>query len=150
MREEKLARVSEEVLSISPLIFRTIRKKVTLTQLTNPESNITPLHFEIMKVLEDEGTLHVSEIGERLQITRAAMTKLIDKMVAMSIVERKTNSRDRRQIDITLTDPARMILAENKSKISGAFQKMLSSLTEAELDNLSLSFRTLRDLLTQS
>jgi DNA-binding MarR family transcriptional regulator len=148
MRSEKLNRVSEEILSISPLIFRTIRKKLTLTHLTQKDANITRLHFEIMRLLEEEGTLHVSEIGERLQIARAAMTKLIEKMVQMEIVERKTNREDRRQIDIILTERAKTVLLENKSKISSAFQKMLDTLSDEELENISRSFLTVRDLLS--
>jgi DNA-binding MarR family transcriptional regulator len=150
MRNEVLARVSEEVLSMAPLIFRTIRTKITLKTLTDQELNITPLHFEIMQLLEEKGTMHVSEIGDALQIARAQMTKLIEKMVAMNIVERKTNPGDRRNIDITLTRQAKTILNENKNKISQAFQTLLSSLTDAELDNLSLSFRTLKKLLSEA
>lgn len=150
MRNDLLARVSEEVLSISPLISRTIRTKITLKTLTDQELNITPLHFEIMLLLEEEGTLHVSEIGNTLRIPRAQMTRLIDKMVVMKIVKRRTNPQDRRNIDITLTRQAVTILNENKNKISRAFQTILSSLSDAELDNLSVSFRTLKELLTRA
>jgi DNA-binding MarR family transcriptional regulator len=150
MRNDILAIVAEDLLSISPLIFRTIRRKLAKTSITNMELNITPLHFEIMKLLEDEGTLYVSEIGDRLQIAKAQMTKLIDKLVALKIVERTADTRDRRTININLTEQARATLKENKNKISLAVQDAMSSLTDKDLENLSISLRNVRDILLKT
>ena len=150
MRSEILAEVSEELLSISPLIFRLVRRRLARTTVFNPEWNITHLHFEIMRLLEDEGTLHVSEIGMRLQIAKAQMTRLIDKLEALNFVERKIDAADRRTFNITLTVQARHTLSENKAKITCAMQEIISSLSEEDLKNLSLSLRSLRDILLKA
>jgi len=150
MRDEILAVVSEDLLSISPLIHRTIRRKLARSSITNLDPNITPLHFEIMILLEDEGTLHVSEIGERLLIAKAQMTKLIDKLVSLNIVERSVDIADRRTVNISLTRPARAILKENKDKIAQAVQETIAPLTDEELENLSVSLRNVRDILLKA
>jgi DNA-binding MarR family transcriptional regulator len=147
-QSEILIRVSEDLLSISPLIFRTIRRKLTETAISSLD--ITPLHFEIMVLLEEEGTLHVSEIGERLQIAKAQMTRLIQKLVDMKIVARKTNPSDRRTIDIVLTDQAKMILTENKTAIMQAVQNILAALSDEDLENLSDSLRNVRTVLLKA
>jgi DNA-binding MarR family transcriptional regulator len=110
MRRDNLERVALDLLSIPPLIFRGIRKKVIKSALAEIDVDITPLHFEIMTLLEEAGTLHVAEIGERLQIARAQMTHLIDKLVDLNIVERNMDIADRRIINITLTDRGRVFL----------------------------------------
>jgi len=147
LRNEILTVVSRDLLSISPLISRSIRRKLAAVNL---ELNITPLHFEIMRLLEDEGTLHVSEIGEKLQIAKAQMTKLIDKLVILNFVERTADITDRRTLNITLTDQGFTLLRETKNRIMNAVQEIVSSLSDEDLENLSLSLRTLRDMLLKA
>lgn len=150
MRAEIMEKVSMDLLSIPPLIFRAIRTKITKTTLSEVDMNITPHHFEIVKLIEEEGTLYASEIGERLQIAKAQMTKLIDRLVALNLVERKMDTSDRRTYNLTLTAGARVILEEHKHKVVTAVQEIMSNLTNEELENLSLSLRNLRDILLKS
>ena len=149
-RSELLERVSMDLLSIPPLIFRALRRKIARTTLSEADLNITPHHFEILRLLDEEGTLHASEIGERLQIAKAQMTKLIDRLVALNIVERKIDPSDRRTYNITLTAESRAILEDHERRASKAVREIMSSLSDNELDNLSLSFRHLRDVLLES
>lgn len=102
--------VTEDLLSIPPIIFREIRRKLLRTALIGMDVDILPVHIGIMKQLDEAGTLHVAEIGERLQIARPQMTHLIDKLVDLEIVERHTDKTDRRMINIVLTDKGRTTL----------------------------------------
>ena len=53
------------------------------------------------------------------------MTKLIDKLGALNIVERKMDIADRRTYNITLTAEARAVLEEHKHKVVRAVQKIM-------------------------
>ncbi len=147
MDKDILEEVSEDLLSTPPLIFRLIRKKIARTAKDNLDLNITPLHIEIMMVLEEEGTMHVSEIGQRLQIARAQMTKLIDKLVSLDIIEREPDLQDRRSINIKLTEHGKVILKEQKNMITLAAREIISSLSQENLESLSISLRNLRGIL---
>jgi len=149
MRSDILERVTVDLLSIPPLIFRGIRRKLIKTTLTDIDMGITPHHFEIIRLLKAEGPLHVAEIGERLQIAKAQMTKLIHKLVDLGIVERKMDIADRRTINITLTSLGRTILEEHKNSIMSAIRESMSCLTDEELEDLSDSLRKLRDILSK-
>lgn len=111
--------------------------------------NITPHHFEIIRLLEEEGTLHVAEIGERLQIAKAQMTRLIDKLADLNIVQRKTYVADRRTINITLTGQGRTVLEEHKNSVLGAIRETISRLTDKELEDLYTSLRTLQGIFSK-
>jgi DNA-binding MarR family transcriptional regulator len=111
---------------------------------------ITPHHFEIIRLLEEEGTLHPSEIGGRLQIAKAQMTKLIDRLVELDIVESKIDRADRRTHNIALTARARVMLRRHKKKTVAAVREIMSSLSDGELENLSSCLRRLRDVLLSS
>ena len=137
MQRDTLERVALDLLSIPPLIFRGIRKKVIKTALADIDVDITPLHFEIMTLLEEAGTLHVAEIGERLQIARAQMTHLIDKLVDLNIVERKMDIADRRIINITLTGRGRVFLKEHKNRLVRTTIETMCQLPDEELQDLA-------------
>jgi len=149
MRSDILEKVAVDLLSILPLIFRGIRKKLIKTTLADIDVNITPHHFEIIRLLREEGTLHVAEIGERLQIAKAQMTQLIDKLVDLNIVERKMDIADRRTINITLTGHGRIVLEEHRNRLMNAMQEAMSRLTDEELVDLSDSLRNIRDILSK-
>ncbi len=150
MRNELLERVAADLTSIPPLIFRAVRKKITKITLAEMDAEITPNHFEIIRLLEEEGTLHPTEIGKRLQIAKAQMTKLVDKLVELGIVERKIDTADRRTHNITLTSQARVMLEKHKQKIVEAVREIMSNLSDEEIDNLSISLRKLQELLITS
>ena len=149
MKSNILDSVTEDLLSIPPLIFRGIRRKLLKTALVNIDVDISPLHFGIMKLLHDVGTLHVAEIGERLQVARPQMTHLVDKLVDKELVERQTDTTDRRMVNVMLTDKGKTTIEEHDSNIRNAIKENLSCFTDEELDDLSDSLRKLRDLLSK-
>jgi DNA-binding MarR family transcriptional regulator len=147
MRGEIVERVAADLLSVPPLIFRLIRRKLVMTTLDDIDVDIKLLHFEIMRVLKEEGTQHPAEIGERLLIAKAQITHLIDKLFELDFVKRETGSNDRRTVNITLTEKGSKLLDEQDNLVINAVRDNMSSLTDAELEALSHSLRTLRDIL---
>jgi len=149
MRNEILSRVAEDLMSIPPLTFRGIRRKLIKTTLADIDVHITPLHFEIIRLLKIEGTIHVAEIGRRLQIAKAQMTQLIDKLVAFNIIEKKVDIADRRTFNISLTDHGLKVIEEHKNIIMNAIREAMDCLTDEELEELSDSLRKTRDILSK-
>jgi len=147
MRGEILGRVAIDLLSVPPLIFRLIRRKLVMTTLADTDVDIKLLHFEIMRVLQEEGTLHPAKIGERLLIAKAQMTYLIDKLVEKDFVIREMDPTDRRTLNITLTEKGKKVLEEQDNLVINAVRDNMSSLSDVELEALSHSLRTLRDTL---
>jgi DNA-binding MarR family transcriptional regulator len=147
MQNEIMGQVALDLLSVPPLIFRLIRRKLMTMTLAEPDSNLKLLHFEIMQVLKQEGTMHVAKIGEKLLIAKAQMTHLIDKLVELRFVERETGSADRRTMNISLTPKGRKFTEEQDTLILNAMRDNMSALTEKELETLSGSLLNLRDTL---
>lgn len=147
MRNDILGKLALDLLSIPPLIFRLIRRKLVMTTLADIDVDIKLLHFEIMRVLKEEGTLHPAKIGERLLITKAQMTYLVDKLVEWDFVKRDMDASDRRTINITLTDKGTEVLDEQDNLVINAVRENMSALTEDELEALCGSLRNLRDIL---
>jgi DNA-binding MarR family transcriptional regulator len=149
VREDILEKVAIDLLSIPPLIFREIRRKLVKTTLAHIDVDVTPLHFEILRLLEEEGKLHVAEIGEKLHLAKAQMTHLIDKLADLNMVERKTDVTDRRTINITLTDEGRTFLEAHKNRLVRTAMETMSRLTDEELEDLENTLKKLRDMLSK-
>ena len=147
MRGEIVGRVAADLLSMPPLIFRLVRRKLTMATLADTDADIKLLHFEIMRVLQEEGTLHPAKIGDRLLIAKAQMTHLIDKLVEKDFVNREMDSSDRRTINLTLTEKGKKVLEEQDYLVTNSVRENMSSLSDKELEALSSSLRNLRDTL---
>jgi len=149
MQNDIVSRTADDLLSVPPLIFRGVRRKLLKAALESMNIDISPLHFEIMRLLKEEGTLKITEIGERLQVARAQMTHLIDKLVEMGMVERQADSADRRVTNIVLTDKGSTFLKEHGGYIWKATRELVSGLTDEELADLSASLERLREILSR-
>jgi DNA-binding MarR family transcriptional regulator len=147
MESDILGKVAVDLLSVPPLIFRFLRRKLIRTTLADIDTDIRLPHFEIMMVLREEGTRHVAELGERLQIAKAQMTHLIDKLVELNLVEREMDAADRRTLNIALTERGKTLLEEHENCMINAVRENMSSLTDKELRVLSDSLRNLKDTL---
>jgi DNA-binding MarR family transcriptional regulator len=149
MDKDILDSVAFDLFSTLPLVHRSISRKLIKTVVTSFKEDIAPPHFQIMKLLEEAGTLHVAEIGERLQIARPQMTHLIDRLVELDIVERETNEEDRRMLNIRLKDKGKSIIKSRDKQVINATREALSGLTDDELKQLSMSLNNIKEVFSK-
>ena len=149
MKNNILDSVVGDLLSIPSLIRRGINRKVVKAAFDQVGEGIGVPHFEIMMVLEGAGTQYIAEIGEKLLIPKSQMTFLIDRLVGLEIVEKRTDEADRRMSNVSLTDKGRAILKEKDRVLRANFTEKLSQLTDDEIQQLASSLRRLRDILSR-
>lgn len=148
-RAELLQNVTQDLASIPGHTHRVIRSRLIRISAQENNKEITPLHHEVLKLLAEEGPLHCVEIGRRLQIAKAQMTKLIDRLSALQIVERRIDSGDRRMINVKLTSTGIDLLNRRKDDLRRAIEISMSSLTDSELEEFSASIRKVHDILSR-
>jgi len=73
---------------------------------------INKTQFSILKILKISGPYLVSEIANILQISRAAASKNVDKLVHYRLVKRKIIAQDRRTTQVLLLKPGEQIVDE--------------------------------------
>lgn len=147
MKKDVMDNVISDLLSITPLIRRNIQRKLVRTAFAQIEEDITLPHLEILKTLHQEGTRHIAEIGEKLQIPKPQMTHLIDKLESLGVAVRDADKTDRRIINIRLTDKGRKIVDEFDLVVRDSIKDKLSCLANEELAELSSCLRKLGDIL---
>ncbi len=149
MTDENLGKIAADLLSIPPLIFRVVRKKLIKTSLADLDVDVKFTHLEVLRLLDQEGTLHIARIGEQLAIAKAQMTRLIDHLVALELVQREPDAADRRTLNVGLTAAGRRFIRAHEETIVNAVRENMSSLRPGELESLCAALRNVRDTLAR-
>jgi DNA-binding MarR family transcriptional regulator len=83
----------------------------------------------------DERRLRMSELADRLLLSRSGVTRLVDRLVAEGLVERATCDTDRRGQWAALTDAGvDRLRAASPTHLRGVAEHFLDRLTPDELD----------------
>jgi DNA-binding MarR family transcriptional regulator len=149
MAKQILKSTVADLLSLPPVLHRTFRQKIMFKTFGDISEKITSIHNEVIRLLEEEGSLSIGVIGDQLMIAKAQMTQLIDKLVDLNIVERRAVKGDRRKIEIALTDTGKSLIAEHRKNIDRSVMDLMSSLTEKDLKSLSEALVVVKDVVSK-
>jgi DNA-binding MarR family transcriptional regulator len=120
------------------VVFLTVYKKLLKVDFERVHKGITHLHFPILRLLNEAGSVPMSEIGKRLLIPKPQMTHFVDQLAVLGMVIRVPDTQDRRVINICLTDKGRTTLTGCVKLMRENMRGKLSDLEESELAELSM------------
>jgi len=134
-----------------PLLFPLMEGKILRAgfKVVEREKHIAPHHLMILKLVRDAGPLAVSEIGGWHHIPRPQMTYLIERLVELGLVERRPDDKDRRVINVALTQKGRVTLEECMDLIKESARKRLSSLSDEDLRQLAAALKWVREIISR-
>jgi DNA-binding MarR family transcriptional regulator len=94
---------------------------VRLNELLKPH-DLTFARYEALMLLfySRRGALPLGKIGDRLQVHRASVTNVIDKLSASGFVERVQHGDDRRTVLATITELGRRTAAASTEALNAA------------------------------
>ncbi|WP_099190100.1 MarR family winged helix-turn-helix transcriptional regulator [Tepidibacter mesophilus] len=92
----------------------------------------------------------LSEIGDKMLVTRANMTGLIDRMEKEELVEKKVNPKDRRSSIAYLTNKGRTLFEEIKDTHIDFSKQMTSGLSIEEKEQVNKLLEKLQNDIVKS
>lgn len=100
--------------------------------------NLTPQQFNVLRILRGQypNPATVNLIKERMLDKMSDASRIVDRLVQKGLVSRCTNNKDRRAVDIRISDTGLELL----SKMDGEFKTteiLKNNLTEEEAGQLS-------------
>lgn len=129
--------VAQNMFHILPLI----KKRLLHMDLVQREHGTPLSHVQVLAMLNDVGTMSVSEISRRLGIAKPNITPLVDRLYESGYVDRQHDENDRRVVNIVL-------LEAGKEKLD-AIRATISRQIQAQSEDLSVSqFRELNESLS--
>ena len=145
MDEVKLEAIVQNFKSIIPLF----KKKLLHDNCKFDKGNLNHSHFQILAVLKKEGQQPISEVAKKLFISTPNMTKLLNKLIDEGMIERIPGEKDRRIININLTEKGSTYLKSSFLEIQSSLKDKISSLPDEKLDKLNDSLITLKEVLNE-
>lgn len=146
MKDEKLELIMQNFISIMPLF----QKKLIRSNCNfhNDDFNLNHSHFQIMVILKEEGKLPISDVAKKLLISTPNMTKLLNKLIDLEMINRIHDTNDRRIINIEITQQGTNYLNKKFENVKNSMKTTFSALPNKELDKLNSSLENLKDILT--
>ncbi|MES2210904.1 MAG: MarR family transcriptional regulator [Chloroflexota bacterium] len=105
-----------------------------------PPLNVSAAGGLVLGVLRDHGAMSPSELGERLIVTRATVTGLLDSLERRGFVTRSPNPADRRGLVVEITPDGLTVLQELRTLIRHHEQTWMESFSDAELGDYIETF----------
>lgn len=106
---------------------------------------LTLTQYNVLRVLRgaEAGGLCRNEIRDRLVTRMPDVTRLLDRMEAAGLIQRVRSTKDRRQVNTTLTPRGRKLVNDLDAPMAKAHEKQLGHLDAKQM-------KTLIDLLAQA
>jgi len=131
------------MLRIPPILHRKLEREFFKVMLQHFDADIAMHHLMIMNELKESGTLCCSEIGDAISIAKPQMTQSVDKLISIGMVDREPDTKDRRKINIRLTQRGRDTMERVDSIMKDIIAEKLAVLSDDELERLAESFNNI-------
>jgi DNA-binding MarR family transcriptional regulator len=95
--------------------------------------NVSAAGGLVLGLLRDRGAMSPSELGERLIVTRATVTGLLDSLQRRGFVTRSPNPDDRRSLVVEITPEGLVVLQQLRTLIHHHEKAWMGALTDAEV-----------------
>jgi DNA-binding MarR family transcriptional regulator len=141
MINSKIEIIADNLLSIHPLLYKSISKPL------RHQSSITPGGMFVLGSLKRLGTQSMSEIGKCLSMPKPHVTVIVDKLIDECYVERQSDPKDRRIVNILLTEKGLADFESIKLAVSENLKIKLSELTNEQQEILVTSSQQVREIL---
>lgn len=113
-------------------------------------SGLTRSQWQVLAYLERNEGIHQGGLAELLEIEPITLGRIVDKLQAMGLVERLPHPSDRRIWLLSLTEAAKPKLAELKVLGDRTRGEALSSVSEADREQLLQLLTTLKSNLASA
>jgi DNA-binding MarR family transcriptional regulator len=112
------------------LIRRLDSRAASLYEKFTDQSDLTPRQFGVLLTLFQTGPLPQTDLGNRLHLDRSTLGEMLQRMVERRLVERRAHERDRRAVEIVLTQTGRSAMLTVVEQALEAQEALLSPLPD--------------------
>lgn len=101
--------------------------------------------FTALAAIQVHGPLRVSDVAQSLGVDLSVASRQIAALVAEGYVERREDDRDRRAQMVAVTRAGRKVLRESHRRMVAAFEHVLESWSDEDVDALTGGLERLRE-----
>nr|WP_319539462.1 MarR family transcriptional regulator [uncultured Methanospirillum sp.] len=110
----------------------------TIMMLTAPDiTGIQEAKIRLLGILEITGSQSMTELCNQMFISKPYMTRLVDSLVSEGSVERHQDVKDRRVINISMTEEGKKYLCNMLKELRNRMKSFLSGFSPSDLETIS-------------
>ncbi|HET9948333.1 MAG TPA: MarR family transcriptional regulator [Longimicrobiales bacterium] len=112
------------------------------------ERGLTLQQYNVLRILRSaaaRGPMPTMEICEHMIEKTPGVTRFMDRLEEMGLIERRRCTEDRRQVHASITEAGLAVLAELDARVQEADERSVAGLSPAEVDTLVAHLETIRD-----
>ena len=143
MRNQNVEDATDLLFRLPRIMRGSLQREVFRPPLQLIDERLSPHHMMIMKIVDEEGMLNISEIGDTAMISKAQMTQSIDKLTSLGMLERQADPTDRRKTWIIITDKGKEAVEFLDEAIKERMTEFLAKLKDEELEKTLESLKYL-------
>jgi len=140
MTAECVERIAQGIFQAQPLL----KKRLAKLSAIQSEQGIPLSHVQVLAMLEEVGSMSVSEISKRFGIAKPNITPLVDRLVNAGLVDRVRSDTDRRVVNIVILDEGRQRLRQIQDALNNHVASWQNTLSPEEFERLD---RALIDII---
>ena len=146
MSNLSLSEFSDQVVEIMPVIAREFYKKQTGEFY---KMKITMPQFVVLEILHREGQSRMTDLARLINVSTAAMTGIVDRLVRDSYVARASDPDDRRIIKVHLTAKGSSAVKNIIDQRKQIFSRLFGVLSQEDREEYLKILVTVRDRLKE-
>lgn len=139
-------RMAADLIDVIGPLRRGLRRR---TREDWPLQPLTPSQSEALRVVGAHDAISVGDLAAELHVAPNTASTLVGKLHAAGLVERETDTSDRRSVRVALTAEARERIASWKDRRHGVLGAALLAADHADREAIAGSLPALRRLLEQ-
>ena len=112
--------------------------------------NVSAAGGLVLGILRDHGSMSPSELGERLIVTRATVTGLLDSLEQRGFVRRSANPTDRRSLVVQITPEGLAVLQELRTIVHYHEKAWLKGFSDPDLRRYIEQLHRIQDSLASA
>ncbi len=133
---------AQTILEVTPILLQAIRgemRRISTADMTVPQ-------FRTLSFLDHNPGASLSAVAEFIGLTLSSMSILVNALVERDLVERRTDSDDRRRVCLTVTQTGHEILQSTLQATEERLAEIVSSLRSDERETVVRGMQLLRPL----
>lgn len=137
--------ISNNIFTVLPLL----RKRLLHMDTIQGEHGIPLSHVQVLSMLDETGSMSVSEISHHLGIAKPNITPLVDRLIEANLVDRVRDLHDRRVVNVVILEDGRKKLADIRAGIGEHVQEWAQNISAADFRELADALQSLTRILMQ-
>jgi len=106
--------------------------------------NLTVAEFKLLRALQGDEELSAGSLAKRLGLSSSRITRIIDGLLSKGIVQKETAGRDRRVVEIRLTEAGKQTRDQLKAMYVTVHQDIIDRLPSDTEESVVLAMEKLR------